>query len=71
MKTYQSSIKQNTKQRGGKGSRWKDASHGKGKILQKGWTIRGMGTNQVFKPPFIMKKYHIKKGKEQIKECLA
>jgi hypothetical protein len=30
-----------------------------------------MGTNQVFEPPLIMKKYHIRKGKEHIKECLA
>jgi hypothetical protein len=41
LKTYQSSIKQITQQRGRK--RYKMEGPG----LQTGWTIRGMGTNQV------------------------
>jgi hypothetical protein len=71
MKTYQSSIKPNTQQRGEKGTRWKDASHGKGKIFQKGWTIKGMGIDQVFEPPFIVKNISYNESKRTYKRMFS
>jgi hypothetical protein len=50
MKTYQLSIKLRTQQRGRKGTRWKDPSPSKLRILQRGQMARGMRRNQVLEP---------------------